>query len=242
MSGPALIFREIHRLRRFARDLQEQIDRSPRQVKAQQARVARQEEAQRENLDAIKHLKVSTHAKETQLKGTHTQIARYKGQMDTASSTKEMDALKHQIATAEAAGLKLEDEILAEMAEAEERTARVPELEKAVQQVREEYARFEKAQNDKLADWKTQLEQTLAQLKQAETGIPDSIRTQYNRIIAAMGPDGFSVVRGRICEACATTITAQNNQDLLTHQFVTCPACGRILYPPQEPGHPAAAE
>src|SRR5947209_6767015 len=109
MSGPALIFREIHRLRRFARDLQEHINRSPIQVKAQQARVAKQEEAQRANLDALKHLKVSIHQKETSLKAFHTQIARYRTQMDTASSTKEMEALKHQIQSAEANGAKLED-------------------------------------------------------------------------------------------------------------------------------------
>ena len=40
MPSTAELMREIHRLRRFARDLKEQIDRAPLQLKAQQAKVA----------------------------------------------------------------------------------------------------------------------------------------------------------------------------------------------------------
>jgi len=162
--------------------------------------------------------------------------------MDTASSTKEMEALKHQIQSAEANGTKLEDESLTEMAEVDERTAKVPELDKAVKQLHEEYASFEKLQAEKLTDWKTQLGLTLAQLKQVETGIAGSLREQYERMVAAMGPDCFACVRNRICEACRTNVTPQNNQDLQMHMFVTCTACGRILYPPEDVINPAAAE
>src|SRR5437764_1317292 len=42
MPGPAVVFREIHRLRRHAQDLQEQIDRVPRQPKARQADLTEQ--------------------------------------------------------------------------------------------------------------------------------------------------------------------------------------------------------
>ncbi len=47
MSGPALVIRDAPRLRRYAHDLQEQINRFPVQLKAQQGKVTRQEEAQR---------------------------------------------------------------------------------------------------------------------------------------------------------------------------------------------------
>ena len=43
MAGPAVLFREIHRLRRFANELKEQIDRYPRQVTAQQAKAYKPE-------------------------------------------------------------------------------------------------------------------------------------------------------------------------------------------------------
>src|SRR5690242_3069240 len=109
MPGPAVLFREIHRLRRFAHDLQEQIDRAPRQQKAQQAKVARQEELYRQAQDAIKHLKVDIHSKEVTLKTTHGQIAKYQKQLNEAESKKEYDALQHEINDARTACQRLEE-------------------------------------------------------------------------------------------------------------------------------------
>src|SRR5436309_11100523 len=68
MAGPATILREIHRLRRHAKDLQAELERGPRLLKGQQAKVARQEEAAREAHDTLKRLKVTSHEKEVLLK------------------------------------------------------------------------------------------------------------------------------------------------------------------------------
>src|SRR5579884_3805387 len=111
MPGPAVLFREIHRLRRFAHELQEQIDRLPRQQKIQQTKVARQEENLRQAQDTLKHLKVDIHSKEGTLKSTHGQIAKYQKQLNGAESKKEYDALQHEINDAKAACLRLEEEI-----------------------------------------------------------------------------------------------------------------------------------
>src|SRR5438105_2967035 len=102
MSGPAVTLREIHRLRRFARDLQEQIERGPKQLKAQQAKVARHEAARHEAQDTLKKLKVQVHEKETTLKTTHAVIVKHKGQLNAAASKKEYDALANEIAAEQA--------------------------------------------------------------------------------------------------------------------------------------------
>ncbi len=239
MSGPAQLFREIHRLRRFAQDLQEQIDRHPRLIQYQRVRLSQQEQAQHDNLEAIKKLQVSIRQKETTLKSTHAQVLKYEKQMETSSSTKEIEAFKHQITHALEACGKLEDEILNEMGEVEERQAKVPDLDKAVAQAREEFSRFEQAQNEKFADWKVQLAQTLAHLKEEEAKIPEKYRAQYDRTLAAMGVETMSPARGRICEACHTEMTIQSYHDLQQQHFITCKACGRILYFPETPGTPS---
>ena len=233
MSGPATLFREIHRLRRFAHDLQEQIDRLPRQQKAQEAKVTRQEEILHEAHDAIKHLKVEIHAKEVSLKSTHTQIAKHQKQLNEAESKKEYDALQHEINEEKAACLKLEEEILTSMAESEDKTAQLPELEKAVRQAKEEYAKFEAGMQERLTGYRTQLEETQKKLEVQETGIPEKLRTQYERIVAAQGPDAMSPVQGRTCAACYTEITAQQYNELQQELFVLCKACGRFLYLPE---------
>ena len=48
MAGPSPLFREIHRLRKYAHDLQEKIDRIPRDLKRRQDKFAEQEKTLRD--------------------------------------------------------------------------------------------------------------------------------------------------------------------------------------------------
>jgi hypothetical protein len=226
--------REVHRLRKLARDLQEQLERGPRLLKAQQAKVTRQETLLREEQDAIKRLKVTTHEKEVSLKTTHNQIAKYQKQLAGAESKKEYDALQNEIAVAIAQTRQLEDDVLAALTEGEEKTAKIPELEKAVRQAKEEAATFEKGTAERTATLAAHLAETQAKLKEVEATVPADIRTLYNRIVTAMGPDGFASVQDRTCTACHTGLTAQTYTDVQQNTFVVCKSCGRILYLAEE--------
>jgi predicted nucleic acid-binding Zn-ribbon protein len=237
MSTPAVLFREVHRLRRYIHELQEQLARAPRQLQAQKNKVARQEELQREGQEHLKKLKVSIHEKEVSLKSTHGLIAKHLKQMETASEKKEYDALQLEIKQERELANRLEDEILAAMAETEERTAKLPELEQNVQKARREFAEWEKGAGERQANLESQLSGAQAQLTEAEAQLeaqlPKLDLGKYQRVANAMGPDALSAVRGRTCEACSTEITAQMHNDLLMGNFVMCKACGRILYLPE---------
>ena len=233
MPGPAVVFREIHRLRRHASDLQEQIDRLPRQSKAQQAKEARQEEALKEAQETIRKLKVSIHDKEVSLKATHAQIAKRRKQFDTVASKKEMDALQAEIAADVAATRRLEDEILGAMTESEEKAAQLPELEKALAQAKKDAAEFEKTATARQEDLTGQLNEALERLRQAEAGVPEKMVPQYQRIVGARGPDALAALQGRTCSACHSEVTAQNYNELLQELFVVCKSCGRVLYLPE---------
>jgi predicted nucleic acid-binding Zn-ribbon protein len=233
MSGPAAILREIHRLLRFARDLQEQIDRGPKQLKVQQIKISRQEDVQREAQEALKKLKLAVHDKEVTLKGIHTLIAKHQKQLNEATSKKEYDALRVEIASEQAKCAKLEDEILAAMAETEEHAAKLPELEKTVQRAREEYKKLEAGAAERAGALAQQLDETKARLKEIEPSIPAKVQEQYHRIVTAQGADAFAAVVDRNCGACYTGITAQQYTDLLMQNFVACKSCGRMLYLPE---------
>jgi predicted nucleic acid-binding Zn-ribbon protein len=233
MSGPAATLREIHRLLRFAQDLQQQIDRGPKQLKVQQIKIARQEELQREAQETLKKLKLAVHDKEVTLKGTHTLIAKHQKQLNEATSKKEYDALRVEIASEQGKCGKLEDEILAAMADAEEHAAKLPELEKNVQKARDEYKKLEAGAAERAAALAQQLEETKARLKEIEPTIPTNVQPQYQRLVSAKGPDGFAAVVDRNCSACNTVITAQQYTELLMQSFVVCKSCGRMLYLPE---------
>ena len=232
MAGPATILREIHRLRRHAKDLQAEMERGPRLLKAKQTKVTKQEEAVREGHDTLKRLKVSSHDKEGQLKATLQQITKHEKQLNEAGSKKEYDALKVEIAADKKKCQQLEDEILGYMAEMEERTAQLPELGKAVQQAKAEYAEFEKNSQGRIAGLTEQLNQAQRSIKEVESTLPADVRPQYDRLVAARGEDAMAAVENRTCMACYTEITAQAYNDLMLSQFVYCKSCGRTLYLP----------
>jgi predicted nucleic acid-binding Zn-ribbon protein len=225
--------REIHRLRRYAHNLKEQIDRFPQQLKVQQMKTARQEENHKESQDGLKKLKVANNDKEVSLKATHGKIKKYEESLNTAADKKEYDALKHQIATCREQAQQLEDEIFAGMAEVEECTAKLPEQAKGVEKAKQDLVQWEKEARERHAHQTEELKETQEKIKEAETAVPSNQRLQYNRMIQAMGADALSSVQGRNCVACMTEITAQMYNDLLQQQFVFCKACGRILYLPE---------
>lgn len=230
MPGPGAILKEIHRLRRLAKDLTTRIEQQPRLLKGQQSAVARHEEALKKAQEELKLLKVHTHEKEVTLKANNQQIEKWEKQMSDIISKKEYDALKSESTHARQQVSKLEDEILVALTEIEEKTAELPRLEKALQEARTQASQFEKDSALRLKDLGNQREQTLALLREQEAALGEDVRFQYDRLISAKGEDAMAGVEGRNCTACYTEVTAQMHGDLARHLFTICKSCGRMLY------------
>jgi predicted nucleic acid-binding Zn-ribbon protein len=230
VATPGEILREIHRLRRHAKDLQEEIDRGPRQLQMQQNKVKAAEEARAQTQEAIKKLKVDNHEREVTLKATSAQIDKHERQLNECSSKKEYDALKSEIAADKAKCQRLEDEILRTMIDLDEKSARLPELEKTIQKTRSEAAEFERTLAVLQAERSEMLQQAQRQLQEAEASLPEELRVQYDRLVGQRGEDALALVQGTVCTACYTGITAQSMNELRIGRFVVCKNCGRILY------------
>ncbi len=233
MSGPGAIMREIHRWRRHAKDLQTKLDQAPRLLKAQQDKLARQEDNLSQLKETIKRLRLKTNELEVSLKATQQQEKKYEKQMDEAAGKKEYDALRHEIDQAQKTVVRLNDEILETMMAAEEHTAQIPAAEKALQKAREDFALYEKDWQERLASWTEQRQQALRQLAEVEASLPEEFQDFYQRLVKTRGDDALATVNNRICESCYTEITPQMNNDLLRSLFVLCKNCGRILYLPE---------
>jgi predicted nucleic acid-binding Zn-ribbon protein len=230
MAGLIALMRDLHRVHRQIRDFREQLERLPHQLKAQRNKLVKQEGALKEAQETLKHLKVTAHQQEVSLKSMLQQIDKYEGQLNQASSKKEYDALQSEIARGREAVRRLEDEILQALAEADDRTAALPAVEKTTQEAREELARFETASRERQAAMTAQLTEEQARLKQLEGELGPDHRETYNRAVHARGGDALSLVRNRTCTACSTEITPQSSNELLMDRLVLCKSCGRILY------------
>ena len=232
MAGISQTLRELHRLRKHASEIQAEIDRAPLRLKAQKNKAAKAETALAEAQDALKKLKVATHEREVSLKSAHQLIDKYIRQKDEAGDRKAYEALEHEIAAAKQKAQTLEDEILEGMSSAEDMASKLPDLEVGKKKAADEAATFEREQKERLARLAAELQDTLRQLKVAESDVPEDIRPQYQRLVNAYGGEALAAVDGQTCSHCHMQITTQQLHEVVTGRFVFCTSCGRGLYLP----------
>jgi predicted nucleic acid-binding Zn-ribbon protein len=232
MSGPISTLRELHRLRKHVKNLKDEIERLPRQLRVYQGKVVAAERTLTEAQDGIKHVKVTVHQNEVSLKEAHQQAAKYEKQLNDVTGKKEYDALQSEIAHAKAEAQRLEDEILAGMTDAEERQTKVPELELAVKKARDEVANFDKTSMERKARLTEELTRAEQALRETEPRLTDEFKQAYDRLVKVRGEDALAATVGRTCSGCNTAVTAQKYNDLLSDRLVVCRSCERILYLP----------
>lgn len=234
MPGPGPILREIHRLRRSVADLDSAIDNGPRQLKAQQNKIAKDEDSVKKAQDTLKQIKVKMHDKEVSIKATQSEIQKYEKQLGEISTKKEYDALRNEIAKAREHIKKIEDEILVLMLESDEKAQLVPEAEKAVKKAKDDLVQHERELDERLKRWAEERTRALAELKQVEATLADDVKAHYVRLVSGMGGDCIASVEGQTCTACYTDVTAQMANELMRGDFVLCKSCGRMLYAAQK--------
>ncbi len=233
MAGPAAILREIHRLKKNARELKERGEQGPRMLEGRKNKLARQEDVYKQAEDAVKKMKADIHNKETELKGTDDQIKKYERQSNDIMSKKQFEALKLEIQHARDKIDKLSDVILEEMGRVEEEAAKLPDIKKLVDDAKKEVETFQRDFEKRMADLADQREKVLEELKQVEATLPNDIRPQYDKIVSVSDDEAFSSVEKETCMACYTHITPQQQNELLRDRFVLCKSCHRMLYLPQ---------
>jgi predicted nucleic acid-binding Zn-ribbon protein len=231
MSTPvAPILKELHRLRKHLRDLQNEIDLGPRVMKAQQAKLAAEEAAHKEAYEILKRLKIKQKEDEVSLKATEQQLAKFEAQIHSAGSAKEFEAKQHEIAYARKQKGELEDAVLATMNEIEERTANLPAVEQRWADARKEFEQYQVDAGERLERMRADQAASQAELATTEAKLPPEVKGRYDRLVKSYGPDSLAAVNGRSCQHCRRSITEQQRNDLLRGEFICCSQCGRGLY------------
>jgi len=232
MSTPVPpILKELHRHRRHLRDLQSEIDLGPRVMKIRQQKLADEEKAHQYAHDTLKKRKLKLKEDEGSLKQVEERLLKLQADVNMAGSKKEYDAKLSEIQTATGKKGELEDAILATMTDIEERTAGLPNVEKRWADAKAEFEQYKQDAAERLERLLADQKATQAALAAAEAKLPPEVKGQYDRLIKSYGPDGLAGVAGRTCQQCRMSITEQLKNNLAGGLFVTCPQCGRALYP-----------
>ncbi len=228
------LLRTLHRIQRQRSDLQSQIERGPRQLKASEAIVAQHQSEAVDAVDKLKKAKMAVDQKQLQLKSREERIRDLQKKLNTAANNREYSLLKEQIAADEQANEVLSDEILEGLERLDElelqRGARAEELKER----QSDHTALCGQVELRLKGLKDDLSKVEAELVEAEAQLPASLKVDYDRIVAARGEEALAPVDGENCGGCYQTLTSQMMNRLYLAQAVRCPACGAMLYLPED--------
>jgi len=172
--------------------------------------------------------------------GTHeSKISKYREQMLSVKTNEEYRALQKEIEHTEAAIRKVEDGILALMLEAE---GSQQEIRSAETRLKEDQQRVNQERRELEGEHQkdvSALESCNAERKQLETQISGDLLPRYERVRKFRGGIGISAARDYVCEVCQVRIRPQVFQEIRKNdQIISCDACQRILYDPENLDHP----
>ena len=224
------ILKETHRLRKHLRELKDEIDRGPRVMKAQMARLAAEEAAHKAHAEGITKLKLKIREDELSLKQNNTQLAKFEKQLDDAGSPKEYEAKQSEIRQAKERIEALEMLILTQMEDLDNRIVAIPAVDKQWADAQAEFEQYKIDAKERLERMQADQKECLTLLAKTDATLPADVKGQYDRLIKQYGPDGLAAVDGRSCMQCHMAITEQQKADLQRGLFVCCPNCGRGLY------------
>ena len=223
--------RECHRLRVHLRNLQNEIDAGPRVRKEHQDELDAERQAHKAHHDSITHLKLKQRDDEGTLKQTDERLAKLREQLEALIAAKERAAKELEIVHADEKMAALEDTILATITELEEKTAAIPAVEEKWKAAQDAFKQFEVEAAERLERMKADTEASRADLATAEAKLPPDVKSTYDSIVKAKGPDAFAGAKNRVCQGCRTSMTEVQFMDLRAGTFRTCATCGRMQYP-----------
>ena len=229
----AELLRALHRIHTQRAELQSQLDRGPRQIKAGEGLIAKAAG----DLAAVKEkLKQSTlvaDEKQLQLKGREDRIKDLEAKLNTAASNREFSTLKEQIAADEQANSVLSDEILEVLEEMETIEVEIEAAEAELKKQQEEQEGRVKEVTERLETVSGNLDYVNGQLEEAEKQIPAAAKADYKRLIGAKGEEALAPVESDSCGGCNQTLTTQHVDRLRMSVLIRCPNCDAFLYLPE---------
>jgi len=228
VTGEAL--RELHRIHRQLTDLRSRIERGPRQVKAGEFSVHKLEQEVEQAKETLKRAKMTADEKQLQLKSREDRIEDLRTKLNGASSNKEFQTLKDQIAADEQANLVMQDEVFEALEKIDELNGKLATCTASLATVRAETAKISSRVASEHDNLQSELKRVQAELAVAEKNLPTEIRSDYDRMAKARGEGALAMVEGEVCGGCYQTLTTQMLNTLYLSKPCFCPNCGAMMY------------
>ena len=230
MSTTGSALRELHRIHKQLTDLRSRLDRGPKQVAASEGAVRRMELDAEQAKEAHKKARIASDEKQLQLKSREARIEDLKSKLNQASSNKEFQTLKDQIAADQQANSVLEDEILESLERIDILAAKVKKAEADLANAKTESGKVKTRVDSEQAGLESELARVLSELKDAEGNLPSDYKQDYARVARVRGEEALAEVEGEVCGGCYQMLTPNMMNELYLAKPVFCKSCGALLY------------
>jgi len=234
MASVSAILRELHRLHRQLADLKERLVRGPKQIQIAEGNVKRAEGDVALAKDNYRKARLASDDKQLQLKQREARILDLQGKQNACSSNREYQSLKETIAADLQANSVLSDEILEGFEQVDLLQAATKTAEANLVKMKDELEKTRSRVTDQQAGLEAELARVQGELNEAERGLPDEFRAEYERQARGRGEEALAPLDGQTCGGCYTTITTQTVSELLMGRPVHCKNCGCLLYMPED--------
>jgi predicted nucleic acid-binding Zn-ribbon protein len=221
---------ELHRLLLALKEVQEQMERGPRQLKVRQQAIAQKQtelEAQRQKHKA---LRMSADQRSLQLKTNEVKIGELKIKLNQAASNREFDIIRAQIEADTVANSVLEDEILDALEKVDAAQIAIKKLEEDVAHAKAEETRVAAEINAAQPGFQTRQAELQTAIASAEARLPENVIAPYRRLAQAYGAAALAEVDGTTCSSCYVSLPPQMVMQVRDGQVLFCKTCGRLLY------------
>lgn len=209
------------------------MERGPKQVTLRQKNVEAREAELAAAREAEKQAILKADRQQLDLKSSEQRLVDWGMKLNLASSNKEFQALKEQIAAAEMANSVLADEILESLERIDKMGEKVATAAAAVKATEAEMIKVKEQVESTAEAIRGDIARLEGELAEAEKKLPADFRGDYDRVVKVKGADGLSEAEDGVCVGCGQKITANMQNDLLMNRPTFCKACGRLLYLPE---------
>ena len=227
------VVRNLHQHLVQIADIQSQIERGPRQVKAAILQVDTAREALQKCKDTIKQKKMDADRKQLQLREREAKVHDWEGKMNIAKNNREFQAIKLQIAADSQANSVLSDEILEILEEIDSLQIASKGFDEKLKLFETERVKTESTVSERLAGLSTELERVQGNLTNLEKQLTADFLVQYKRFVSNRSEDSMAALDDVSCGGCNTGLPPRILDSLRKEQAIVCPSCGRLLYRPE---------
>jgi predicted nucleic acid-binding Zn-ribbon protein len=222
----------LHSLLLQLAEAESRLTDGPRMIGVSERQIVAVEQQMEKQKQAIKDARKSADDINLKLKTKESEILKLEGQLNVASSNKEYEIIRNQIANAKRDRGEIEEQGLLALEAVDTANGKMKELEAELQKRKQQLQTIRNGfENDK-PQLQAGVQLLQQQIAEAEKVIPGNQMATWQRLRAAHGPGALSPLEDDFCKECSTRVTNQDQVRLRTGEFLCCRDCGRALYSP----------